>query len=338
MKPISKIILLASFLAVTSCDSSKKLIKQINYLTVAVPEEGSLKLTQYTNESENILHPQIISDPITKMLMWYAPPLLSVSPDGGKIAYIAAANKFKNLNLKNIKGGQSVIQRTFNRNVVDMNFSPDGKNIVFTEEGEGNSDIYMINATEGVAIQQLVSTSANELSPSFSPDGQSVFFAKSIGTNYHIWSLNRETSLLTQFTQGYTPSLAPNGVDLIISRNNKDTSFGEIWMVNINKGVETLLLSDPEKSYSSPNISPDGKYIICVGTTKGSKTKPMNLDLYLVKLDGTKLTQLSFHGGHDVSPVWNTDGNSVFFISQRGNAEGDYNVWKMDLTNILKTL
>ncbi len=308
----------------------------IDYLTVAVPEEGSLKLTQYTREDEAVVHPYIGKDPATGLLNWYAAPLLAISPDSKKIAYIASSNGFNNLYLKDVVGGRSTIQRTFNRDIMDMGYSPDGKNIVFTENKGGNNNIYMINATEGVAVQQLVSSSASELSPSFSFDSKNIFFAKSEGSRYYIWSLNIESSLLTQYTEGFTPSLSPNGEDLVVTRNSRDGSRGEIWMININKGTETLILSDPKKGYSSPQLSPDGETIICVGTTEGDKTKPQNLDLFLVKTDGTKLTQLTFHGGHDVSPIWTPDGKGIFFIAQRGNKEGKYNVWKMDLTNILK--
>ena len=193
----------------------------------------------------------------------------------------------------------------------------------------------MINATEGVATQQLVNSPAAELSPSFGPDGETVFYTKSEGSRYFIWSYNIETSLATQYTEGFTPNLAPNGEDLIVTRNSREGNRGEIWMINIRKGSETLILNDPKKGYSSPQISPDGKRIVCVGTTEGDKTKPQNLDIFVVNVDGTRLTQLTFHGGHDVSPVWAPDGKSIFFLSQRGNKQGKYNVWKMDLNNTL---
>jgi Tol biopolymer transport system component len=308
----------------------------IDFLTVSVPEEGSLKLTQYSREDENIVHPYIGLDPTSGVLKWYAAPLLAVSPDGNKIAYIASSNGFNNLYLKDISGGRSIIQRTFNRDIMDMSYSPEGKYIVFTERKGGDDNIFMINATEGVAVQQLVNTSASELSPSFSVDGKNIFFAKSEGNRYFIWSLNIESSLLTQYTEGFTPNLSPNGDDLVVTRNSRDGSRGEIWMVNIQKGTETLILSDPKKGFSSPRLSPDGKKIICVGITVGDKTKPQNLDLFLINIDGTKLTQLTFHGGNDVSPVWSPDGKFIFFISQRGNKDGKYNVWKMDLSNQIK--
>lgn len=304
---------------------------KIDYLPVSVPEEGSIKFTQYTTESEKIIHPEIFRNSESGMLNWYAPSLLTISPDGSKICYLALSNEFKNLYIKDIGGGRSTIQRTFNRDIMDMSYSPDGKYIVFTDSKAGNENIYMINATEGVAVQQLVATAASELSPFFSKDSKDIFFAKSEGDRYFIWSLNIESSLLTQYTEGFTPCLAPNGEDLIVTRNNRDQARGEIWMINLKKGTETLILSDPRKGYSSPRISPDGKRIVCVGVTEGDKTKAQNLDLFVVNIDGSKLTQLTFHGGHDCSPVWTPDGKSIFFLAPRGNREGLYNVWKMDL-------
>lgn len=307
----------------------------VNYMVVSVPEEGSLTLTQYTRDDERVLHPWVGIDSETKIIRWYAPPLIAVSPDGEKVAYVASNNEYNNLYLKNISGGRATVQRTFNRNIMDMGYSPDGKYIAFTERKSNNDNIYMINATEGVATQQLVNSPAAELSPSFGPDGETVFYTKSEGSRYFIWSYNIETSLATQYTEGFTPNLAPNGEDLIVTRNSREGNRGEIWMINIRKGSETLILNDPKKGYSSPQISPDGKRIVCVGTTEGDKTKPQNLDIFVVNVDGTRLTQLTFHGGHDVSPVWAPDGKSIFFLSQRGNKQGKYNVWKMDLNNTL---
>jgi len=315
----------------------------IDYLVVSVPEEGALKLVKYTDENESVVHPSIIDqasngfDRANSTIFWYAPALLAISPDETKIAYLAASNGYHNLYLKDISGGKSTIQRTFNRQIMDMSYSPNGSNIVFTESKDNDYNIFMINASEGVAVQQLVRTNAFELSPTFSADGKGIFFVKNEGNNYYIWSFNIESSLLTQYTEGFTPTLSPNGEDLIVTRNSRDGKFrGEIWMVNTRKGTETLILSDPKIGYSSPRISPNGKEIVCVGITEGDKSKPMNLDLYTVKIDGTNLTQLTFHGGHDVSPVWSPSGNSIFFLSQRGNKDGKYNVWKMEYSNLKK--
>ncbi|HMG16099.1 MAG TPA: hypothetical protein VK590_11665 [Saprospiraceae bacterium] len=323
-----RIFIILSFGILISCTP------KINYSLISVAEESSLKLTQYSKETDRLSYPFIGKDKSSGQLIWYAPPILAVSPDDKKIAYTASSNGFGNIYLKDISGGLSIIQRTFNKEIMDMAYSPDGKYIAFTERKLKNDNIYMINATEGGAIQQLVSSSAAELSPAFSPDGKNLFFTKSEGDRYFIWSLNLESSLLTQYTEGFTPCLTPNGTELVVTRNSRDGSRGEIWMINLQKSTETLILSDNNRGFSSPQISPDGKKILCVGTTERNKTKNQNLDLYTINIDGTKLTQLTFHQGHDVSPIWTHDGKSIFFLSQRGNKSGRYNLWKMDYNNL----
>ena len=50
----------------------------------------------------------------------------------------------------------------------------------------------------------------------------------------------------------------------------------------------------------------------------------------VIGTDGNNLTQLTYHPGNDISAVWAPDGKSIYFLSQRGNVEGKYNVWKMN--------
>jgi len=45
-------------------------------------------------------------------------------------------------------------------------------------------------------------------------------------------------------------------------------------------------------------------------------------DVYLVRIDGTGLTQLTSHAARDAQPVWSPDGGTIAFVSTRdGNAE-----------------
>lgn len=305
----------------------------VNYSQISVPEEGGINFTQFTRDDEAVMGPRIEVNEISKVLGWYAPAMIAVSPDGEKLAYLAKSNEYFNLYIKNIAGGRATVQRTFNRNVLDMSYSPDGKHITFSESKNNDMNVYMINATEGAAVQQLTSSNYSELGPTFAPKGDAVYFTKQEGERYYIWDMNLNSSLFTQYSEGFTPVLTPDGKNLIITRNSRDGARGEIWMVNLERGTETMILNDPELGFSSPSISPDGDTILCVGTTPSDKTRPQNLNIFSIKLDGTNLRQLTFHGGHDVSPVWSPDGQNIFFISQRGNSDGEFNVWRMNYKN-----
>ena len=306
----------------------------VDFSRVSVPEEGGMNFVQHTRDEEAVVGPAIQTSALTGLLLWYAAPVIAISPNGEKLAYISKANDFNNLSIKNIAGGRAIVQRTFNRNVYDMTFSPDGEKIAFTERRGASTNIYLINATAGAAVQQVTSGNTDEIGPQFTNDGSSVYFTREENGRFYLWNVNLNSSLLTQYSEGFTPNLTPDNKNLIVTRNSKDgKGRGEIWMINLEIGTETLILSDPERGFSSPAISPDGNTIVCVGSTLKSTTRPQNLDIYQVNLDGTNLKQLTFHGGHDVSPQWAPDGRSFFFISQRGNEKGEYNVWNFRVSN-----
>ena len=142
------------------------------------------------------------------------------------------------------------------------------------------------------------------------------------------------SALFTQYGEGFSPTISPDGKEIIVTRNNRTSGRGEIWSIHIESGQETLILSDSRRGFSSPRISPDGKKIVCVGISPGESNKPLNLDLYLVSIDGTGLTQVTFHPGSDVSPVWGPEGDRLYFISQRGNSQGAWNVWSMNVPEL----
>lgn len=56
----------------------------------------------------------------------------------------------------------------------------------------------------------------------------------------------------------------------------------------------------------------------------------LNTDIYVARTDGSELSQITYHAADDLSPVWSKDGKYIYFISQRGNAEGVANIWRMN--------
>jgi Tol biopolymer transport system component len=72
-------------------------------------------------------------------------------------------------------------------------------------------------------------------------------------------------------------------------------------------------------SKSDPVISPDGtKIVFTVGAIVIGTASP----LWIVRSDGTGLTQLTTDGANDYRPTWSPDGSHIAFVSTRdGNAE-----------------
>lgn len=319
---MKKILFFFAVILVSSCG--------VNTSLVSVPEEGGIHFVKLTEDGDAVLGPKVILGRGDQVI-WSSCPMLAISPDGRKFAYLSRKNQLDNIMVKStLKGGVSV-QRTFRSGVIDVSWSPDGKNLCFSESRSGNSCIYTVNANEGSIVRQFTNGPARDCNPSFSKDCSILYFTRSDEYGNSIWSYNLENNLLSNYSQGMNPiPVSKDGKSVLCSRSTK-SGESEIWMINVETGVEQLILSQPKKTFVSPQISPDGQWIVCVGIgAQSSFLQRGNLDVFAVKVDGTMLTQLTYHPGHDTSPMWSPDGKSVYFLSQRGTVDGKYNVWKMD--------
>jgi Tol biopolymer transport system component len=317
--------------------------QKVNYTMASVSEEGGISFSQVTNyEQESVVGPVVIRS--GKKLYWETSSLIAISPDGSRIAYIGDKNKARNIYFKGLNGGSSTTQSTFSGNPkLGLTFSPSGNNLAFSEKKDNSFNIYQISANGGAAVQEITSASSDENSPCYDKKGEYIYFTKSekqvVGqrgeeeisySRFYIWNYNLEKAIMTQYIEGFTPDIAPDNKKMLITRMNATTKDGEIWQVDLITQSPSLLMSQPKKGFSTPMYSPDGKKVLCVGTTNAQKGLRQNLDIYVFNVDGTGLTQLTFHPGDDVSPRWSPDGKAIYFISQRGSKKGQYSIWKMD--------
>lgn len=340
-KKLSTILVLIAMTAV-SCVTTRL----IDYSQIAVPQEGGYQFRQITSEEQIIWGPRVINN--GGKLQWFTGSMFDVSKDGGHIVYIgvtAPDQKEGNVYVRSTGGGRSSVQRTFGISATGPSFSPDGNAICFSGifPGQEKSNICMINTNEGSAIQHLTeSQSGVATAPVFSSDGQRIFYTRGLSSTiyagttpittwtYSIWSMDKNTSIATQYVEGSSPEYVP-GDKLLFTKSNTTTNQGEIWMLDLKSGQETLIMRDNVRGFSTPKISPDGKRIMCVGSSTGAKASDSNLDIFIVNVDGTGFQQLTFHPGNDNSPCWSPNGKSIYFLSQRGNAKGSYNIWSIDL-------
>jgi Tol biopolymer transport system component len=306
----------------------------IDYRDFTVPEESGTQFIQFSTERDFINNPYVENK--KGIIYWEADSKIDISPDGNNVAYVGFSNGKSNIYIKSTKGGKSTIQRTFKERINNVSYSIDGKYLAYAEKLDSDMNVNQIDANQGAAVQQITNTSQIETSPIYSPDNKSIYYTKgeySTQTDsyrYYIWSFERGTSILSQFCEGFSPTISSDSKILYFGRNNKQTGLGEIWSVNLLSGQETQILADIEKGFSTPKISPDGKTLLVTGSTLATSKRVENLDVYTIKTDGTKLTQLTFHPGHDLSPAWSPEGNQIYFISQRGNEKGNYGIWSIN--------
>lgn len=324
--------ILLSFGFLASCA-----VTTVSFSTISVPEEGGINFVKITNDGDNVAKPRISSSNLRlgkigkSNFEWWVNSMIALSPDGAKVAYINAKNNMQNIMVKSSSVGGPSVQRTFRNAVYDFSWSPKGDLLCFTEYRNNHFGVYLINSTEGSIVQQISGGTTHDYAGAMTPDESVIFFHRGEGyDNYSLWSFDRKTNLFSNYSRGMSPCLIPGQPNTIYCCRYTDKKECEIWKINFTTGVEEVILTQPGKSFTTPKLSPDGKWILCTGSSVTEKNKVQNTDIFAVRTDGSQLTQLTYHPGNDLSAIWSPDGKSIYFLSQRGSTEKKYNVWKMD--------
>ncbi len=317
---------------VSSCGVSKKASD------VYVPEEIGLNVQKLSDESKNsvLSHVRSTASDFTRStvaglrkngMLWATSRLLSISPDGDWLAYASRHNKQDNVMIRQTNSTGTTTQRTF-RNITNLDWGADG-NLYFSDYvGNGNYQISSVGARSGSLMRQLTSNN-HDTQPVLSSDGKILFFVRFDSNGPAIWTLDFDTNTLTSCARGYNPYPVGDGREAFLCVRNSTEGRSEIWLVNYVNGQETIILSDKERGFSNPCLSPDGEWIVCEGNAKSSVSKKQNIDIFAVKSDGSNFIQLTYHPADDTCPVWSPDGKSVYFISSRGTKNEAFNIWRM---------
>lgn len=157
-----------------------------------------------------------------------------------------------------INGGVNLVT-PYKANNLGGAISPNGSQLLFSSDKDGNPDIYLANANGGNP-RRLTNSPAPEMYPSWSPDGKSfVFTSDRHGNNRgQIFRYNLTNGQMQQLTSGGLNSMAR------ISNDGKQMSY----LSGTNNGVVRDLTTGSVKSINNaglseaPSISPNGMHYI----------------------------------------------------------------------------
>jgi tricorn protease len=214
----------------------------------------------------------------------------------------------------------------------DPAISPDRSEIAFVSGG----DIWTVPAAGGDA-RLLVSHPANESRPLYSPDGRRLAFISARTGNGDVYLLTLDTGDLKRLTfddsNDQLDAWSGDGKWIYFSSSSRDISgMNDVYRVSSDGGTPMQISADryTTEYFSAP--SPDGNTIAFSGHGLGSgqwwRKGHSHIDeseIWLLRPGvAPSYERISEGGAKEMWPMWNKDGRSVYYVSDRTGAE---NIW-----------
>lgn len=210
--------------------------------------------------------------------------------------------------------------------------SPDGQQIAFSYQG----DIWTV-ASKGGSARMITSHAGYEKSPVWSPDGKWIAFMADWNDGGDVYLASTDGGVPVRLTwhsaTDEPTSFTPDGKYVLFTSRRQDApdsfigtaGMGELYRIPVEGGRPQQIMTTTAERAS---FDSDGKRIV-FHDYKGFEdvfrkhhTSSVTRDIWMYEPESQQYTKLSGFRGEDVSPVWSTDGKSVYFLSEQVESNG----------------
>jgi len=216
-------------------------------------------------------------------------------------------------------------------------WSPDGKWIAFQRGDSIRFDIFVTAASEGQPRQL---THDNDMMAGFGwlPDSTGIVYSSSRGGTMPylpalgLWQVTLQDGSVRGLTSGETsyasPDISKNG-SIFVSRMKLDA---DIWKFpvdgspkeNVRRGVRVTRQTG---QVLTPTASPDDQEVAFLSDSAG------HANLWIVNAQSGAMRQITYERDPNTAvgvPIWSPKGNTITFVSSRGNQGLTFGVWLVD--------
>ena len=234
-----------------------------------------------------------------------------------KIAYVSTQTGNKEIYVMDWDGNNP-LPLTKNGSInLNPDFSPDGREIIFTSYKRRNPDLYRRALSSPVEVL-LSNRKGLNITGSWSPDGGKIALALSKDGDAEIYTIDKDGSHPNRLTINPAldlyPAWSPDGkqIAFVSDRLGKP----QIFVMN-ESGGDVRRLTTTGNYNVNPRWSPKGDKMAYSRMVNGG------FQIFTIAADGTSDSQLTTEGSNE-NPSWSADGRFICFSSVRGSGNGVY--------------
>ena len=234
-----------------------------------------------------------------------------------RIAYVSSQTGNKEIVIMDWDG-HNLVPLTRNGSInLNPDFSPDGREIIFSSYKRGNPDLFKRALSNTVEVP-ISNRKGLNITGTWSPDGSKIALALSKDGNSEIYTIAKDGSHPTRLTNSHaievSPVWSPDGSRLAFLSDRLGKP--QIFIMDAT-GANVRRLTTSGAYNVNPRWSPKGDKIAYARMQGGS------FQIFTINIDGTGDTQLTTAGSSE-NPSWSPDGRLLTFSSKRGGVEAIY--------------
>jgi dipeptidyl aminopeptidase/acylaminoacyl peptidase len=250
------------------------------------------------------------------------------SPDGSRLAYISNADGKSQLYVRWMDTGQTALVTNVAESPSSITWAPNGESIAFTMSVSVNEQPFSVSMPKMPKGAQWAPSFEYITKARYQADGRGV-----LDPAYtHIFVVPAEGGTARQLSSGNfhhrgSLSWASNSQAVFFSANrtaNWEYEPGEADIFSVSLNGEITQITQAPGTESSPNVSPNGKYI-AYSKRDDKKLAYRNRYLHVMNLDGSNDRNLSSDVDNSLSNFHWDNNNGIYYQQMvRGVTQVDY--------------